>query len=133
MQMDFRSGYTVLALAACSAITALASQQACADESDPKVAGTRYGQALGAIEICHTLELTDKAKTLKAGFDGNELSVFDRQATEIFDAWRKVRGCANATDPNQCKIIMDRSCVAALQEIGPNGTAISGLLELKPR
>ena len=40
-----------------------------------------------------------------------------------------MKNCARPEDPNECKIIMDRSCEAAIAEIGPNGTAMPGLLD----
>jgi hypothetical protein len=44
-----------------------------------------------------------------------------------------VKNCVHQDDPNQCKVIMDESCAAAIAEIGPTGTAIPGLLEPPPR
>ena len=55
--------------------------------------------------------------------------VFKAQAAKVFEAWRQVKACSNAADPNTCKIIMDKSCATAEQEIGPSGTVMPGLVE----
>ena len=94
-----------------------------------KDAGTRYGQALGAIEICYGSKVTDKAKALEADYAGAELEDFKTQAAKVLEKWLKVKDCRKQNDPNQCKIIMDKSCLAAEAEIGPAGTAMPGLVE----
>ena len=91
-------------------------------------AGARYGQALGAIEICIGTKTTDKLAALLASYSGDEQQVFKDQAAKVFEAWVKVKNCKRQDDPNQCKIIMDRSCESALAEIGPAGTSIPGLI-----
>ena len=95
----------------------------------PKDAGARYGQALGAIEICFGSKITDKAKTLGDAFTGTDQDGFKAQAGKVFDAWNKVKNCSNQADPNQCKIIMDKSCAGAEAEIGAAGTVMPGLVE----
>lgn len=99
----------------------------------PKDAGARYGQALGAVEICIGSKVTEKSKALEAGYSGADLDAFKLQAAKVFDAWLKVKACARSDDPNQCKIIMDRSCEAAAAEIGASGSAIPGLVEFPQR
>lgn len=91
--------------------------------------GARYGQALGALEVCYGSKLTEKGKALDAAFTGSDHDKFKAQAAKIFDMWQKVKGCTNQRDPNQCKIIMDKSCLAAENEIGQAGTAMPGLVE----
>lgn len=121
-----------LALLVSSGIAAAEDTAAKATDVTPtsgKDVGSRYGQALGATEICIGSKITDKAKALEAGFTGQNLEDFKSQAAKVFAAWDSVKKCQNSKDPNQCKIIMDRSCEAALNEIGPTGTAIPGLLE----
>lgn len=95
--------------------------------------GARYGQALGVIEVCIGSTLTERAKTLEAQFSGHDLAAFRAQAAKVFDAWRKLRGCARPDDPNQCKIMMDASCAAAWREIGPRGTAVPDLVNFPSR
>ena len=94
-----------------------------------KDSGTRFGQALGAIEVCYGSKVTDKANALEANYAGAELEDFKTQAAKILEKWLKVKDCRKQNDPNQCKIIMDKSCLAAEAEIGPAGTAMPGLVE----
>jgi len=98
----------------------------------PKEIGQRYGQALGVLEVCYGSKLTDKAKALPENFKDLDLEVFKVASANVLDAWVKVRGCTNQRDPNVCKIIMDKSCLAAEAEIGQNGSALPGLVEFLP-
>ncbi len=91
--------------------------------------GSRYGQALGALELCTGAKITEKASALPALYAGEELDEFHAQQKKIYDAWIRVKHCVREDDPNQCKVIIDESCAAALTEIGPKGTAFPGLLE----
>ena len=95
----------------------------------PKDAGLRYGQALGALEVCHGSKLTAKADGLSQSYSGAELEAFKAAAAGVFEAWNGVKNCVNAADPNQCKIIMDKSCLAAEAEIGATGKVIGGLVD----
>ncbi|MBR2536795.1 MAG: hypothetical protein IKE66_12060 [Hyphomicrobium sp.] len=99
----------------------------------PREAGARYGQALGALEICYGSRLTAAGDALRSRFSGADNEVFKAQAAKIFSAWHTVKNCANASDPNQCKIIMDKSCAAAEAEIGSHGTVMPGLVEFATR
>jgi hypothetical protein len=95
----------------------------------PRDAGSRYGQALGAVEVCADTKMTDRASALSALYSGADLEEFNTQEKKIFDAWTKVKHCVREDDPNQCRVIVDESCAAAMTEIGPAGTALPGLLE----
>lgn len=95
----------------------------------PRDTGSRYGQALGAAELCVGAKVTDKASALPALYSAPDLEEFNAQQKKIYDAWIKVKHCVREDDPNQCKVIIDESCAAALTEIGPKGTAFPGLLE----
>lgn len=97
----------------------------------PQEAGARYGEALGAIEVCDGTALTDKAKNLKASFSGAELDRFTAQAAKIYSAWVTVKNCVHQNDPNPCRIIMQKSCLEAMSEIGPQGSALPGLLDVR--
>jgi hypothetical protein len=99
----------------------------------PRDAGARYGQALGAVEICIGSKVTEKASALNSVYSGADLEAFKAQAAKIYDAWIKVKNCVREDDPDQCKVIMDESCAAAIGEIGPSGTALPGLLEAPRR
>ena len=94
-----------------------------------KSAGVRYGQALGVLEVCYGSKMTDRGKALEKAYTGRDLDDFKAAAAKVYDAWVKVRGCTNQRDPNTCKIIMDKSCLAAENEIGPKGTELPGLVE----
>ena len=98
-----------------------------------KDAGLRYGQALGVLEVCHGSKLTAKANSLAQSYSGAELESFKSAAASVFEAWNGVKNCVNAADPNQCKIIMDKSCLLAEDEIGPSGKAVPGLVEFASR
>ena len=92
-------------------------------------AGARYGQALGAVEVCFGSKITAKAHALSATYSVADQDAFKAQTAKIFDAWIKVKGCTDQGDPNTCKIVMDKSCLAAEGEIGASGSAIPGLVE----
>lgn len=104
-----------------------------AETLSPRDAGARYGQALGALEICYGSRLTAAGDALRSRFSGADNDVFKAQAAKIFNAWHTVKNCANADDPNQCKIIMDKSCAAAEAEIGTHGSVMPGLVEFATR
>jgi hypothetical protein len=98
--------------------------------SSPQIAGARYGQALGAIEICPGAALSQKAERLEASFNGQDLDLFLAQAAKIYNSWKPVIHCVNQNDPNPCRIIIQMSCQAAVAEIGPGGSAFPDLLGL---
>ena len=133
-----RHAYPTTTAAALALYSALAGTSAHSADSPAapmaaRDAGVRYGQALGAIEICHGARLTDKAKTLAAAYQGSAQDAFKAEAAKTLEAWMKVKACANQFDPNQCKIIMDKSCLAAEAEVGERGTILPGLVEFKER
>lgn len=115
-------------LLTCSGM-AIAAQSLNAEGLDPKEAGSRYGQALGAVEVCYGSTLTEKAKSLANTYSGSDLETFKAQAAKVYAAWTAIKGCRRQDDPNQCKIIMVKSCFAAEDEIGANGSAMAGLVE----
>ena len=122
------------ALAMCAALSGTSAGAADSPSAlAARDAGVRYGQALGAIEICHGARLTDKAKTIGAAFHGGDQDTFKAAAAKTFEAWLKVKACANQHDPNQCKIIMDKSCLTAEAEVGRRGSILPGLVEFKER
>lgn len=122
-------------LAALTLLAIVQPQRAMAQEAaaSPSEAGIRYGQALGVLEVCYGSKLTDKAKGLEQTYKDKDLEVFKASAATVYQAWVKVRACTNQKDPNTCKIIMDKSCLAAEAEIGPQGTAMPGLAEFIKR
>jgi hypothetical protein len=131
-----RAALVSISLAVLSPLTAAADEPAPAATSStataalaPKEAGARYGQALGAAEVCFGSKVTEKAKGLEASYSGADQDAFKGQAAKIFEAWHKVKNCADQVDPNRCKIIMDKSCLAAENEIGANGNVVPGLVD----
>jgi hypothetical protein len=94
----------------------------------PHEVGSRYGQALGAVEICPGAQTTVKVPALNTVYTGEELQTFKMQATKIYDAWIKLKQCAIIDDPSECRVVIEESCAAAVIEIGPSGTVFPGLL-----
>lgn len=92
--------------------------------------GSRYAQARGASETCPGGKLTDKAAVLPSVYNGPELDVFNAQEKKIYDAWMRAKHCAQDDPSNQCKLVIDESCAAAISEIGPSGSAFPGLFEI---
>jgi hypothetical protein len=99
----------------------------------PHDVGSRYGQALGAVEICPGTQTTVKVPALNTLYTGAELQAFQTQASRIYNAWIKLKQCATVDDPSECKVVTEESCAAAITEIGPSGTVFPGLLEGRGR
>jgi hypothetical protein len=99
------------------------------EQLTPHDVGSRYGQALGAVEICHGVSTTVKVPPLNALYTGADLKNFKAQATKIYDAWIKLKQCTLVDQPSECKVVVDESCAAAISEIGPSGTVFPGLVE----
>ncbi|WP_295559051.1 hypothetical protein [uncultured Hyphomicrobium sp.] len=93
--------------------------------------GARYGQAAGAALVCYGLATTPLAATLRDRYHDAELAVFDAQAGKVLEAWKATQRCENAGGPNPCKLSHVWSCQEALKEIGPQGTAVPGLVVQK--
>lgn len=96
-----------------------------------KDAGARYGEAAGAVLVCYGLKITPRVAALRARYQGDELAEFDAQAGKILSAWRETLNCTHADGPNDCKVSQQWSCRLAVQEIGPAGSKVPGLLEPK--
>jgi hypothetical protein len=96
-----------------------------------KDAGARYGEAAGAVLVCYGLKITPRVATLRARYQGDELAEFDAQAGKILSAWRETLNCTHADSPNDCKLSQQWSCQQAMQEIGPAGSKVPGLVEPK--
>jgi hypothetical protein len=96
-----------------------------------KDAGARYGEAAGAALVCYGLRITPQVAELRARYQGADLAEFDAQAGKILEAWRGTLNCEQADGPNDCKVSQQWSCRQALQEIGPSGSAVRGLVEPK--
>jgi hypothetical protein len=92
--------------------------------------GSRYAQALGASETCAGGKMTDKATVLASLYKGADFEKFSLQEKKIYDAWMRAKHCASDDPQNECKLVIDESCAAAISEIGPAGTALPGLFEM---
>jgi hypothetical protein len=68
---------------------------------------------------------------LRSKYRGHDLAEFDEQAAKTLQAWQATRTCENANGPNECKVSQQWSCLQAVQEIGPGGSAVRGLVEPK--
>jgi hypothetical protein len=102
------------------------------DQLSPYDVGSRYGQALGAVEICHGVSTTAKVPPLNALYAGADLKSFKAQARKIYDTWIKLKQCTVIDQPTECKVVIDESCAAAMSEIGPSGTVLPGLVDPPP-
>jgi hypothetical protein len=118
-------------IAVVSSFLAVFASPSFAAGSSPREDGARYGQAIGATLMCYKLETTDEFTALKTRYSGSELNVFSAEAEKIITAWRTVQTCGKAGGPNSCRLTQVWSCQEALREIGPNGSALPGLVRIK--
>ena len=94
-------------------------------------AGARYGEAAGAALVCYGIKITPQMAELRGRYQGADLAEFDAQAGKILQAWREALNCEHAEGPNDCKVSQQWSCRQAIQEIGPSGSVVQGLVEPK--
>ena len=94
-------------------------------------AGARYGEAAGAALVCYGLKITPQVAELRGRYQGADLAEFDAQAGKVLQAWREALNCEHAEGPNDCKVSQQWSCRQAMQEIGPSGSVVQGLVEPK--
>jgi len=94
-------------------------------------AGARFGQAAGVELICYDLRTTNVVNELRAKYQDGTLAEFDDEAAKILAAWKSALSCRKATGPNECRLSHLWSCQQAWREIGPEGTAVPGLIEPK--
>lgn len=92
--------------------------------------GSRYAQARGASETCPGGKLTDKAAVLPSVYNGPELDLFNAQEKKIYDAWMRAKHCPQDDPSNECRLVIEESCAAAVSEIGPAGSALPGLFAI---
>lgn len=102
-----------------------------AETMDPRLAGARFGQALGAKLLCYGMRTTNKAEALPNQYTGADAKIFTRESDKVLDAWRKASTCHEAKGPNECRLLYEASCRMAFREIGPNGSELPGLIEPK--
>lgn len=131
-----RSAIATVTAALCACMCAAPLRPASTTPADAKPlsakdAGARYGEAAGAVLVCYGLRITPQVADLRARYQGADLAEFDAQAGKILQAWRETLDCQHAEGPNDCKVSQQWSCRQALQEIGPSGSAVRGLVEPK--
>jgi hypothetical protein len=97
----------------------------------PREAGARYGQALGVALICYGLRTTSALDRLPSQYAGDARTEFDSESEKTVAAWRETGSCKKAGGPNACRLVHEWSCHAALNEIGPDGSVLPGLVEQK--
>ncbi len=98
---------------------------------EPREAGARYGQALGAALVCYGLSTTAAVPLLPATYVDKDRQAFDQEADRVLLAWREASICHAAGGPNPCRLAYLWSCRDAVREIGPNGTKLPGLIQEK--
>lgn len=127
-----RSPPAFTAVAFCFITTTLvASALAGVSQLPAKDAGARFGEAAGAALVCYGLKITPEATKLRDRYQGEELATFDAEATKILSAWRETLNCTHADGPNDCKVSQQWSCRQAMEEVGPRGNKVPGLVEPK--
>ncbi len=112
-----------------AALQPTATTQPSAKPLSAKDAGARYGEAAGAALVCYGLKITPQVAELRGRYQGADLDEFDAQAGKVLKAWRETLNCEHAEGPNDCKVSQQWSCRQAMQEIGPSGSEVRGLVE----
>jgi hypothetical protein len=100
--------------------------------------GARHGQALAAARICPGARTTAKIDELAASIPSDRRSEFNAASDRILAAWNEAFACQDV-DPaqypreiNSCRKSKILSCSTTWSEIGPEGSALPGLLEFAP-
>lgn len=96
----------------------------------PRDAGARQGQAIGAAIVCPGMHLTKRAEDLGSGFSGADLEAFNTQSAKVAESWRELLNCDLKGGSDKCRIINEKSCLEAAQQIGPSGSVLPGLIEI---
>ncbi|MCU0953198.1 MAG: hypothetical protein MUC37_01005 [Hyphomicrobium sp.] len=100
--------------------------------------GARHGQALAAARICPGARTTGKVAELAASLPAGQQPAFEAASSRILAAWDKAFACKDV-DPaqyprevNSCRKAKILTCSSTWAEIGPEGSALPGLLEFAP-
>lgn len=125
-QIGILSALTLLLAAGASVLAA---------ELPPREAGQRYGQAQSATRICPGAYLTERGLAFPSTVPPESRAEFDAGRDEVTSAWAKAFDCVD-TDPEMqrelaCRKMKILSCNAAWSEIGPEGTALPGLIDFR--
>jgi hypothetical protein len=123
----------LLILAACSWPLIAEAGELSIDEQ-----GARHGQAIAAAKICPGARETAKLAAMAAGIAEPDREAFTAASKRIQLAWEKAVHCRDV-DPaqypreiNSCRKTKILNCTTTWTEIGPEGTALPGLLEFAP-
>jgi hypothetical protein len=100
--------------------------------------GARHGQALAAMATCPGARTTIKVAELADAIASEDREAFEAASKQIVEAWQKAFTCQDV-DPaqspremNGCRKAKILSCTMTWREIGPEGSALPGLLEFAP-
>jgi hypothetical protein len=110
-----------------------------ADGADPiDEQGARHGQAIAAMATCPGAKTTLKVAELAAAVAPGDREAFQAASDRIVKAWQKAFACQDV-DPaqspremNGCRKAKILSCTMTWREIGPEGSALPGLLDFAP-
>ncbi len=90
------------------------------------------------MAICPGAKTTVKVAELAAAIHPDDRETFDAASNRIVVAWQKAFACQDV-DPaqspremNGCRKAKILSCTMTWREIGPDGSALPGLLEFAP-
>ncbi len=123
---------TALAIAAATAPALAERPAAPAREAlSAKDRGARYGQALGASLVCPFVHLLPAAEELRPSLPGADREQFEAEAKRVALVWQKTLACDPRADINRCRVLSEKSCSEAIRELGPEGTAVNGVLEFR--
>jgi hypothetical protein len=100
--------------------------------------GARHGQAIAAMATCPGAKTTVKVAELAAAVAPDDREAFQAASNRIIEAWQKAFACKDV-DPaqspremNGCRKAKILSCTMTWREIGPEGSALPGLLDFAP-
>lgn len=100
--------------------------------------GARHGQALAAAKLCPGARTTPKVAELAASQPVADRAAFEVASRRILAAWDKAFACTdvdpaqNPREANSCRKNKILTCTSTWSEIGPDGSAVPGLLEFAP-
>lgn len=110
---------------------AITTASEAAETMTARQAGARHGQALGVALVCYGLHTTPEINKLASKYRGSDADDFKAQSEKVLLTWKDATSCKSAGGPNECRLLHEWSCRDAVREIGPNGTAVPGLVEAK--
>jgi hypothetical protein len=110
-----------------------------ADSANPiDEQGARHSQAIAAMATCPGAKTTAKVAELEAAIAPDDREAFKAASNRIIEAWQKAFACQDV-DPaqspremNGCRKAKILSCTMTWREIGPDGSALPGLLDFAP-